>query len=265
MPGHLKGLRNIGSFICPPVSEVRPYRIPDRLEVVEILTGGKLRFEIGGEEKIFARGSIFWHMAGDLTICRTFPDDPYRCMVFLFAVNENARPGPRVSCWQNPEETMAFCEECHQAFHTGGTNLDALGNYAYSMIRWKAASSGISRQMEYPQPLRTACEYIERHLAAPLSLDRIAQKAGVSRPYLFALFRKYFSKAPFHYIQERRIARSKIQLTAPENLSIKEIAMNCGFLELEVFYRQFKKQVGLTPAEYRRKYSARYLEENQHV
>ena len=41
--------------------------------------------------------------------------------------------------------------------------------------------------------------------------------------------------------------------------------MNCGFSELEVFYRQFKKQSGLTPAGYRRKYSVRFLQENQNV
>ena len=265
MSGHVKSLRNIGYFACPPVSEVKPYTIFDRQEVVEILTGGKIRFEINGEEKVFTRGTVFWHMAGDRTICRTFADDPYRCVVFLFQVNENARPGPRVSTWQNPDETIAFCDECHQAFHAGNADLDALGDYAYSTIRWKALSDETGSALEYPKPLQTACSYIEQHLGEELSLDRIAARSGISRPYLFALFRKYFGKAPFHFIQERRIGRAKIMLTAPEELSIKEIAMNCGFSELEVFYRQFKKQSGLTPAGYRRKYSVRFLQENHNV
>lgn len=261
MAGHLKGLLKIGYYVCPPVSEVRPYMIQDRQEVVEILTGGKLRFELNGEEKIFTRGTVFWHTAGEKTICRTFSDDPYRCMVFLFAVHENGRPGPMVSQWQNPEETIAFCDECRRSFHSGTADLDALGDYAYSMIRWKALVSAAAAPPECPNLLQNVCAWIERHLGDGLSLDQIALHAGVSRPYLFALFRKYFKKAPFHYIQERRIIRARVQLTAPENLSIKEIAMNCGFPELAVFYRQFKKQTGLTPAEYRRKYSATVLQE----
>lgn len=264
MTGHMKRLCDIGYFTCPPVSEVNPYTIPDRMEIMEILTGGKLRFELNGEERIFGRGTVFWHQAGDKTICRTFPNDPYRCMVFRFLVNENNRPGPRVSLWQNPEETIAFCEECHQAFHSGNVDLEALGEYAYSMIRWKSLPRGETAE-NTPKILRDICSYIERHLGETLSLDQVALRSGISRPHLFALFRKHFGKAPFHYIQERRIVRAKIQLTAPESLSIKEIAMNCGFPQLEVFYRQFKKQSGLTPAAYRRKYSAGYLQENQNV
>ena len=267
MSGHLKRLDNIGYFVCPAVPEVKPYRIRDGCEIVEILTGGKLRFEWNGGDKIFTRGAVFWHMAGDYTICRTFSDDPYRCIVFEFAVNENVRPGPRISIWQNPEETMTFCEECRQAFHSGKMDLDALGDYAYAMIRWKAQpQTGLSAMSpEYPKPLQDACAYIERHLGEDLSLDRVALRAGVSLPYLFALFRKYLNRAPFHFIQEQRIIRAKILLTSPENLSIKEISLNCGFSDLEVFYRQFKKQSGMTPAGYRRKYSAGYLQEEQDV
>ncbi len=265
MSGHLKGLSNIGYYVCPAVAEVQPCRIPDHHETVEILTGGKVRFEVNGEDKIFTRGTVFWHAAGEYTICRTFSDDPYRCIVFYFAVNDNGRPGPRISIWQNPEETIAFCEECRQAFHSGRADLDALGDYAYGMLRWKAQSGLSDVCPEYPKPLQAACGYIEKHLSDALSLDRVAVRAGVSRPYLFALFRKYLDRAPFHYIQEQRIIRAKILLTSPENFSIKEIALNCGFPDLEVFYRQFKKQTGMTPAGYRRKYTAGYLQEEQNV
>ena len=178
MSGHLKRLCDIGYFTCPQVSELRPYSIPDRMEIIEILTGGKLRFEMNGEERIFGRGTVFWHMAGDKTICRTFIDDPYRCMVFRFIVGENRRPGPRVSSWQNPEETMTFCEECHRAFHSGGVDLEALGEYAYAMIRWKSQSHGDVPAENTPKALRDVCAYIERHLGEELSLDRMAARCG---------------------------------------------------------------------------------------
>ena len=125
------------------------------------------------------------------------------------------------------------------------------------MIRWKALTAQRNHPPDCPQSLLAAGAYIERNLEREISPEQIAVHAGISRPHLFALFRRFYGKAPLHFIQERRIARAKIMLTADNGASIKEIAMNCGFSELEVFYRQFKKQVGLTPAGYRRKYSVR--------
>lgn len=257
MSRHLQQLMNVGRFACPPVPEVTPSYIGNNMESVEILTGGKLRFEMDGEEKIFTRGTVFWHMYGEHTICRTFSDDPYRCIVFYFKVKENKRPGPRVSIWSAPDEAVAFADECHKAFHSGCADLDALADYAYSMIRWKALTAQRNHPPDCPQSLLAAGAYIERNLEREISPEQIAVHAGISRPHLFALFRRFYGKAPLHFIQERRIARAKIMLTADNGASIKEIAMNCGFSELEVFYRQFKKQVGLTPAGYRRKYSVR--------
>ena len=252
---HLEKLVKIGYYVAAPVMEVTPYQIEDGCETVEILTSGKVRFEVDGEERVFTRGTVFWHTAGEMTICRTFADDPYRCIHFRFAVRDNHRPGPRVSIWRNPEETISFCEECREAFHSGNVNLEALGAYAYAVIRWKAAASQLASPEMLPQALRMACQYIERHLGGHFSPETLAHKADISRPYLFALFRKHLGIAPLHYIQERRIARARLLLTAPESHSIKEIAAECGFSDLEVFYRHFKQKTGLTPAAYRKQYS----------
>lgn len=255
-------LTKAGYWQCSPVSEVVPAWIPDKAEMVEILTGGKLRFEVDGEERVFTRGTVFWHQHGEHTICKTFPEDPYRCLVLFFQVPQNGRPGPRISVWENPDEAVAFGEECRRAFHSGSADLEALSAFAYSTIRWKAALSGRRVPVEYPEALQRSCEYIKRHLGEVLTPDLLSQAAGISRPYLFTLFRKYYGKAPLHYVQEQRIIHAKVLLTAG-GISIKEIAQNCGFKDLEVFYRQFRKQVGFTPAQYRRKYSVRTYGEEQ--
>ena len=252
-------LERVGYFVCPNFNRVIPVKIPEGYETVEILTGGKIRFDLDGEERIFGKGSIFWHKGGEFTIYKTFADDPYRCIVFYFQVPHGERPGPRVSSWENPDAAISFAEECHEAFHSGNADLAALAEYAYSTIRWKAQISAKQYPPECPAALLDACDYIERHLDQKLTPEQIASYVNLSRPYLFALFRKHFSVAPCHYIQQRRIARAKVMLSAGNDLSIKEIAMNCGFDILEVFYRQFKKHTGQTPAEYRVKYTVRPL------
>ncbi|MBO5724017.1 MAG: helix-turn-helix transcriptional regulator [Lentisphaeria bacterium] len=256
-------LVRVGHYECPAVTEVVPVRIACNMEMVEILSGGKLRFEVDGEERIFTKGAVFWHQYGEQTICKTFREDPYRCLVLHFRVPENGRPGPRVSVWENPDEAVAFAEECRRAFHSGTADLPALSAFAYSTIRWKGSLAGRTPIMEYPDTLLRAASCIRNHLGEELTPDRLARAAGISRPYLFTLFRKYYGKAPLHYVQEQRIIHAKVLLTAGDESSIKEIAQKCGFRELEVFYRQFRSHTGFTPAQYRRKYSVRTYENGE--
>lgn len=246
-----------GHWQCQAVSEVTPSWIPEKRQFVEILTGGKLRFDVDGEERIFTRGTVFWHQYGEHTICKTFPEDPYSCLVLHFQVPENERPGPRISVWENPDEAVSFAEGCRRAFHSGSADLEALSAFAYATIRWKALVSGGKVPVEYPEALLKATDYIRLHLGEALTPDLLSSVAGISRPYLFTLFRKYYGKAPLHYVQEQRIIHARVLLTSGSSSAIKEIAQDCGFKDLEVFYRQFRKQVGFTPAQYRRKYSVR--------
>ena len=124
----------VGFFACPSVSRVSPATISPSFECVEILTGGKLYFEVNGERRLFERGAVFWHSEGEHTICETDANDPYRCFVLYFRVGDNRRPGPRASVWDPPESAVDFATECHKAFHAGGADMEALSDYAYSTI-----------------------------------------------------------------------------------------------------------------------------------
>ena len=82
----------------------------------------------------------------------------------------------------------------------------------------------------------------------------MADFAGISRPYLFKLFKEELRTSPHQYLLKLRLNMAK-RLLAGENFSIKEIAAECGFESLEVFYRQFKASTQTTPADYRKQYS----------
>ncbi|MCP3968208.1 MAG: helix-turn-helix domain-containing protein [Lentisphaerae bacterium] len=69
------------------------------------------------------------------------------------------------------------------------------------------------------------------------------------------MFKKHLNSSPHRYLVDRRLSHSR-SLLAGSGKSIKEIAFECGFDALENFYRSFKSSQSLTPAEYRRKYTA---------
>ncbi len=253
MYNHVRKLASISTYAAPSDRKVTPIEIPPNTELVELLTGGKIFFEADGVEQTFQTGAIFWHRSGEYTICRTPPEDPYRCTVFRFEVETPQRPCPRVSLWESPDAALAFSEESLRLFHAGSSERSALTAYIYSAL----ALQGMSRRSdpyEPPRQMRAILDFIDRNFASPLTNEVIADHARISRPYLFTLFRKHFGETPHHYILKRRNNQAKLLLSGGD-LPIKEIAAACGFESIEVFYRQFRRQNGLTPGEYRAKYS----------
>ena len=248
-------LDRVSFFQAPEVDKVNPYQIPQGIEVVEILVGGKIFSNIDGEIQVCGKGTIFWQIEGDYTLSDTDKNDPYRCMVFAFDVKQCRRPVPRVTYWDDLEGLDKFVAEAVGCFHNRDFNREIMGIYFYSRLYWQAYKS-LRHPMgtEYPRSLCKAVKYIERYLESNLTVEDIAQEADISKAYLFALFQKYLNCSPHRYLTNCRLNRAKTMLAGTPK-SIKEISSFCGFESLECFYRSFKKHSGITPAAYRAKYS----------
>ncbi len=241
------------SFYSAPSTPIRPAHVHENFELVEVITGGKVYWEVDGNTQIFGRGAIFWHKGGEHTVYRTPPDDPYRCGVWCFKVKSPERPVPRIGFWNNTMDLDAFVSDSINAFHAGQIPQEAMGMYCYGvLLRHMLNQNNISTQ--YPPPLAKAIKLIDRNPASALNIDFIAMKSEVSKPYLFALFKKYLGTAPHRYILEQQLAKARALLVSTDS-PIKDIAEQCGFDTLEVFYRQFRKLCGITPGEYRSKNS----------
>lgn len=96
-----------------------------------------------------------------------------------------------------------------------------------------------------PPELAAVTEFIDRHLAEPLSAERLAAAAGCSVTRLYQRFRDVFKQTPHRRIVERRmeLARRSLQKGMP----IKEIAHACGYSNLFNFSTEFKKFHGVSP------------------
>jgi AraC family transcriptional regulator len=65
------------------------------------------------------------------------------------------------------------------------------------------------------------------------------------------MFRESTGTTPHQYVMQRRIAHAEKLLSANQ-LGVAEIAVACGFSSQAHLTLAFKKQTGMTPAEYRR-------------
>jgi AraC-like DNA-binding protein len=253
---HIHELKQVGYYMAPDNANVRPVRIPDHIELIELLTGGEVSFEIDGEFKAFGKGTIFWHKAGEETIWRTKPSAPYRCAVFLYSVNDLNRPVPRVSFWNSDSgiDVDSFTSECLNLFHEQKLSNSILGLYIYStLLRHAMVAGNTSGQRIVPRTIERAIEYISRNIHLRFSISELADYCKISPPHLFKLFQSHLGTSPHQYILGQQLSRAKTLLAGTQK-SIKEIASECGFESLEGFYRRFRRESGMPPGEYRQKY-----------
>ncbi len=255
MYDHLKRLISVSNYAAPHDRPITPVQIPENNELVEFITAGKVFFSWQDEERTFERGTLFWHHPGEYTVHRTPSDAPYRCTVFRFEVSAPRRPGERVGVWENTGEALDFADTAFREFHAGSARLDAFAAYIYSTLAWHVTAPRRQPLTPRPKVLKSAQNFLEAHLAEPLSTLDAAQASGVSLPYLFTLFRKHLGTSPHQYLLRLRLDKARL-LLADAAVPIKEVAAACGFDSLEVFYRQFRRDARMTPAEYRRKYAA---------
>lgn len=94
--------------------------------------------------------------------------------------------------------------------------------------------------------------WIEEHYQETVSMEELARMAGVSRGCFFRTFKKTFGASPLAYQQSLRIEAAKTLLHAT-SLRCNEIAWRTGFENVCFFHRVFRKCVGMTPAQFRRR------------
>ena len=99
--------------------------------------------------------------------------------------------------------------------------------------------------------LRNVQDFIESRLDADLTLQRLAAETGYSRSHFLRMFRATMGMTPHRYVLKRRVERARQMLEQVEP-SIAEVALRCGFSSQAHLTLAFRKEFGITPAEYRR-------------
>lgn len=95
-----------------------------------------------------------------------------------------------------------------------------------------------------------ALDLIESRFAEPLTLQELAEAAGMGVRQLCRAFRQATGHSPHQYLLKRRIDHAKLLIA--RQLPLADVAQHCGFADQSQLTRTFVSQVGTTPARYRR-------------
>ena len=102
-----------------------------------------------------------------------------------------------------------------------------------------------------PARLRRVSELVRAKLEDELTLDEMAESAGLSTTHFSTMFRQSTGLSPHQFVIHERIERAKEMLRAAET-RVLDVAVACGFKTQQHFARVFRKLCGSTPTDYRR-------------
>ena len=101
-----------------------------------------------------------------------------------------------------------------------------------------------------PWQVKQLQDFIEDNLDQKLSIEKLAAIVHLSQFHFVRVFKEAVGTTPHRYLIQRRIERAKTLLTVTR-LSVQEIAIRVGYVNISHFTKQFRKYVGATPAVYR--------------
>jgi AraC family transcriptional regulator len=248
-----------GDYPDPPV--------PDLL-IIQDKSGMRAHCNFGAGRFRFAPGSLTivpCMSATDITV-----DDPH--LFRTLAISP-----ARLNAWFDNGLQAEGPPELGRLHATGFQNVlvDQLLDRLWSIAEWGACQSTLLidaalltlwgellREVQQPLPLfsrgglapwqvRRCTEYLNDHLSENVGLEHLAALAGLS-PFHFArAFKQSTGVPPHRYQLALRIAHAKALLEATD-APVTQIAFDVGYESSQALARLFRREVGLSPSEYRR-------------
>lgn len=102
----------------------------------------------------------------------------------------------------------------------------------------------------YTDLVNEAIHYIQEHLYESIRLNTMAQDLGVSKGVLYKAFIEVLSIPPAQYIHQEKIQYVQSRLLLGESLTA--LAQELGYSSAYHLSKDFKKQVGVSPREYKK-------------
>lgn len=150
---------------------------------------------------------------------------------------------------EDPGVHRAFLSLCRDLeYEFGRLQRDTSYLHFFHLLLTRLAPNREPRRSPEPKAVRVVREFLDAHFDQDVSLEHLAQLAGLSPYHLNRTFREQLGIPPHAYVIQLRITRAKLLLRS--GLPIAEVAHATGFADQSHFTRHFKKMVGITPGQF---------------
>ena len=101
--------------------------------------------------------------------------------------------------------------------------------------------------------MQQICAYVMKHYVHSISLDDIAMEVGMNRSAFCSYFKKCKGMTFSQFVVQYRL-NTACELLRHSQKSVSEICCLVGFNDLPHFIRVFRKNIGTSPAQYRKQF-----------
>jgi transcriptional regulator GlxA family with amidase domain len=135
-------------------------------------------------------------------------------------------------------------------------------NVARQLVVYLKRSGG---QEQYSEPLRFQTESVSRfselttwihaHLNDDLSVEALAGRACLCPRHFSRRFKSEFGASPADFVERLRLDEARRRLSNGDN-SVENVGLSVGFRSADAFRRAFERRLGVSPSDYRRRFSS---------
>ena len=129
-------------------------------------------------------------------------------------------------------------------------NLSHIFEYVFRNFEAFPKSQASRIQISTQIRIQKMLSYIYEHYTEVVTLEDIARAASISRSEAGRCFNTYMGCSPIEALIQYRLQAAH-KLLNETNLTLQEISFECGFHSVNYFSRQFRKNYGFAPGNYR--------------
>jgi two-component system response regulator YesN len=125
---------------------------------------------------------------------------------------------------------------------------------SYITTKIESVFNALDEKNVTSDPISSIMKYIhENYMDVDLSLPKISENTYLTPAYICTIFKEHTGTTINKYITEYRLDKAKA-LLKDNNMKINDIGAKVGYSDGNYFAKIFRKETGLTPSDYRKKF-----------
>jgi len=234
---------------------VRPYYL------LHYIISGKGVFYSGTKKYELSKGQMFAVFPHNIVKYQADKEDPWHYIWVIFSGDEAKEILSEASLSikdpvfepHNGEKILSVMRSMQKERSADMSENLKFTSLLYEFMSLMTAKSGNLSEANENSYFYLATRFIKAHFSEDITVDKIASFVGLSRKYLYTVFKKECGSSPQQYLIDYRMEKAREFLMNKE-LSVGNVSYSVGYEDPLVFSKMFKQKNGISPTQYREVY-----------